>query len=175
MIQIKDIKGFEGLYMISSDGEVLSFYKNGKILKHGIDKEGYHSVILFKNNKNYYFKVHRLVAMAFISNPENKPQVNHKDGNKSNNSINNLEWATGSENQRHAVANGLRVMPKGEKHYCYGRKGSLVNNAKLVLNKENGIFYETVKEAAEAINMKYGTLKKKLIGRNQNNTNLIYA
>ena len=175
MIQVKDIKGFEGLYMISSDGEIISSYKNGKVLKHKIDKQGYHEISLYKDNKNHYFKVHRLVAQAFIPNTENKPQINHIDGNKSNNSVSNLEWATGFENQQHSIKTGLRVMPKGEKHCNYGKRGSLVHNSKLVLNKENGVFYESVKEAAESINMKYATLKKKLIGRNPNNTNLIYA
>jgi hypothetical protein len=175
MKQWRNIKGFEDLYMISSDGEIVSFYKNGKLLKHSIDKQGYHLTCLYKDNKNHYFKVHRLVAAAFIPNPKNKPQVNHIDGNKSNNSISNLEWATGFENQQHSIRTGLRVMPKGEKHCNYGKRGSLVHNAKLVLNKENGIFYESAKEAAESINMKYATLKKKLSGRNPNNTNLIYA
>lgn len=88
----KDIKGFEGLYQVSSYGNVRSYYRGGRILKPKKDKDGYLEVCLRKNNKSKYFKIHRLVAFVFIENTDNLPQVNHIDENKMNNNINNLEW-----------------------------------------------------------------------------------
>ncbi len=96
----KDIRGYEGLYQISSLGRVKSFYKN-KILKPRVKENDYLIVSLYKEGKDKKFYIHRLVAEAFIPNPENKEYVNHKDFNKSNNSIGNLEWVTRIENFRH--------------------------------------------------------------------------
>lgn len=107
----KDIPNFEGLYQVSNLGNVktLDKYVNsgiknnskvkriGKILKQ-YNKGGYLQVSLRKNYKRYYFGIHRLVAMAFIPNPNNYPQVNHKDENKLNNCVENLEWCTAQYN-----------------------------------------------------------------------------
>ena len=97
----KDIKGYEGLYQISNYGEVKSLEKKAgfstrkeKILKQHLDKDGYVKVYLCKNNKVKFLSVHRLIAEAFIPNPNNFPQINHKDENKQNNKIENLEWCT---------------------------------------------------------------------------------
>lgn len=92
----KLIEGCPG-YAITSDGQVWSF-KTNKYLKQKIDRYGYPCVSLSINNKNKTMTVHRLVAEAFIPNPDNKPTVNHKDENKLNNSVNNLEWMTVAEN-----------------------------------------------------------------------------
>ena len=97
----RDIKGFEGLYQISNFGNVKSLKRN-IILKPSSNGKGYLHIILYKNRKSKVSRIHRLVAQAFIPNPENKPQVNHIDGNKRNNNVNNLEWVTNSENQKHA-------------------------------------------------------------------------
>lgn len=98
----KDIFGFEGLYKISDCGQVksLSYYggKRQKILKLRPDKNGYLIVGLWKNRKRYTMKVHRIVAQTFIPNPDNFPQVNHKDGNPANNHVDNLEWCTAKYN-----------------------------------------------------------------------------
>ena len=114
----KDIKGYEGLYQVSNFGNVKSLdryiinkngdkqYFPGKYLNQGIS-DNYLKVILSKNNKQRTFRVHILVARTFIPNPENKPEVNHIDGNKSNNRVDNLEWNTRSENELHAYKNGL--------------------------------------------------------------------
>ena len=107
------IQGYENLYQISNYGRVKSFPRNGtgkevKILRPGFNKFGYLIVTLSKNNKPSYPRIHRLVAKTFIPNPENKPEVNHKDGNKFNNYYENLEWVTSSENNRHAHNTGLR-------------------------------------------------------------------
>lgn len=103
---LKDIKGFEQYYSISDDGKVYSKVRN-IYLKLNNKKNGYVYVTLQVKNKKYTKRVHRLVAEAFIPNPQNKPFVNHIDGNKSNNVVQNLEWVTGSENNIHAMNLGL--------------------------------------------------------------------
>src|SRR6266498_3180209 len=121
----KDIQGYEGYYQISSLGRVKSLSRSLKI-KYGyrITKEkiminkfgtfGYSHITLCMFNSSKIFLVHRLVAKAFIPNPNNYPQVNHIDGNKQNNLIENLEWATKSMNAKHAYKIGLRGV--GEDH-----------------------------------------------------------
>lgn len=96
----RDIQGYEGQYRISSKGRVFSVKRN-KMLKPCDNGHGYLFVNLYMNSKPKQSKVHRLVAMAFIANPENKRQINHKDGNKRNNAMENLEWSTNSENGIH--------------------------------------------------------------------------
>ena len=115
----KPIIGFEGLYEISNLGRVksLSRYVKSKanskmkiperILKTGKNKCGYALVVLMKNNKRHNKLVHRLVAEAFINNPENYAVVNHIDGNKQNNNVSNLEWCSTSYNVKHAYLTGL--------------------------------------------------------------------
>jgi len=115
----KPIKGYEGFYEVSSFGRVKSlasawrnqnssgFYLTNKILKIARDKGGYQVVGITKNKKYKMAKVHRLAAEAFISNHENKPCVNHKDGIKANNFVENLEWCTYKENTKHAIDSGL--------------------------------------------------------------------
>ncbi len=121
MEEWKDIKGFEG-YQISNYGRVKSLnYRrcgNTKLLKKIINnfKDNYHVVNLSKNGKHVLSRVHRLVATAFIPNPNNKPYVNHLDGCKTNNHISNLEWCTSSENAQHAYNAGLKIAPMGENH-----------------------------------------------------------
>ncbi|MBE6156988.1 MAG: hypothetical protein E7161_04530 [Firmicutes bacterium] len=101
----KSIEGYEN-YEISNLGNVKSLYNN-IIRKPRIGKNGYYYITLWKNGKCKSKKNHRLVAEAFIPNPDNLPQVNHKDGNKLNNCVDNLEWCTASYNVRHAIKNGL--------------------------------------------------------------------
>ena len=104
----RPIAGYEN-YQVSNYGRVKSFY-NGKvkILKPAI-KHVYLQVTLCKDCMHKLFSVHRLVALAFIPNPEGKPQINHRDGRKLNNYVENLEWVTGAENSQHAFATGLRA------------------------------------------------------------------
>jgi hypothetical protein len=101
----KEIEGFEDLYEISNHGNVKRKNKNvnRKLAPH---TEGYNRIDLWKDGEVKYYHVHRLVAFAFIPNPENKPFVNHKDGNKKNNLVDNLEWCTHLENMQHARKNG---------------------------------------------------------------------
>lgn len=113
---MKQVTGFEDKYTITTDGVVMStprLSRNGRkvggvILKGGVYPNGYRFVVLTDDNrKESRHLVHRLVAMAFIPNPLNLPCVNHIDGNKLNNSVENLEWCTHLENVRHAIKTGL--------------------------------------------------------------------
>jgi len=113
----KDIKGYEGLYQVSNLGNVKVldrkiksnynyFIRKGRILKLCIGKkDGYVYVCLTKNNKGKTVKVHRLVAQAFIPNPNNLPQINHKDEDKTNNNVDNLEWCTSLYNNNYGTRN----------------------------------------------------------------------
>lgn len=140
----KDINGYEGYYQISSQGNVRSVDRfdgvhdrKGTVIKPNLKQNGYLQVGLRKHNTRKWFGVHRLVAIHFIENPNNKPQVNHIDGNKQNNTIENLEWVTEKENQTHAAKRGLRDnMPKGERHSNYGKYGENSRSAKPVIRRD---------------------------------------
>ena len=112
----KPVVGYEKLFLISNKGR-LKRIKTGNILKPTLIGRGYCScyVSLGSRNKGKLFRIHRLVAEAFIDNPDNKPQVNHIDCNKLNNNVDNLEWCTNHENMQHAHDNKLMNLPKGEK------------------------------------------------------------
>lgn len=113
----KDIQGYEGQYQVSNLGRVKSLGNKsnhkGEILLRQSTVNGYKHVSLSNNSLQQIHKVHRLVAVAFIDNPKNYPQVNHKDGNKQNNRVENLEWCNAQENALHAQRMGLRVQKKG--------------------------------------------------------------
>lgn len=100
----KEIKGYEGLYAVSNRGRVKNIM-SGRILKNRIDGHGYAFVALCKGDgtKPKQIKVHRLVALAFIPNSDNLPQVNHIDEDKTNNDVSNLEWVSASQNIRHSA------------------------------------------------------------------------
>jgi hypothetical protein len=118
----KDITGYEGLYQISNRGKVKSFHRsvNGSIIKNHVDSGGYLFIQLkCKNKLTKHFSIHRLVALHFIENLNNKPQVNHKDGNKTNNHVDNLEWVTSKENIQHSIQTGLTdISRKSVKETC---------------------------------------------------------
>lgn len=101
-------------YFVSSSGMIRN--KKGHVLAFAVNKKGYYRVFLHDENGGKYHFVHRVVAKSFISNPDNKPQVNHKNSIKTDNSVLNLEWCTNQENQNHAVLNGLKPMLKGSKN-----------------------------------------------------------
>ena len=114
--QWKWIEGFEGLYRVSNFGRVYSEKTKKFLSQNRVTKDGYIHVALRKNGKVYERRVNRLVAEAFLPNPENKPTVNHKDGNKLNNHVDNLEWATKEENMQHAYKLGLKKPIRGCDH-----------------------------------------------------------
>ena len=99
---MKDIKNYEGLYAVTSCGKVWS-YKRKKFLVPIADKKGYLYVTLCKNNERKNYKIHRLVAEAYIPNLDNLPQINHKDENKANNCLQNLEWCDASYNNNYGT------------------------------------------------------------------------
>lgn len=127
----KDIKDYEGLYQVSNCGNIRSMKRN-IILKPSINHKGYLQVVLYKNNISKTKRIHRLVAENFILNLQNKPQINHIDGNKRNNNLNNLEWCTNSENQKHAFANKLQKdisgknNPKARKINQYDKNNNFI-------------------------------------------------
>lgn len=105
--QWKNIEGYEGLYQVSDDGRIRN--SKGKILKGGKNARGYLYVALNKNGKQVMKKVHRLVAEAFLENPQNLPEVNHKDECKTNNNVLNLEWCDSKYNTNYGTANQRRA------------------------------------------------------------------
>jgi len=112
---MKDILGYEGLYSITEDGRVWSYPKRsgygkhkGKFLTQGLTTRGYPMVVLCNNKDRKPCRVHRLVASAFLPNHNNKSQINHIDGVKTNNNLSNLEWNTPKENMAHAYNVGLK-------------------------------------------------------------------
>ena len=123
----KPVKDYEELYQISNLGRIKSlpkfhrtsknyssigYWTKEKILKTRINTHGYEMATLCKNYKIFNASVHRLIAIAFIPNPENKPIINHKNGNKIDNRVENLEWVTYSENNNHAYETGLHDSKK---------------------------------------------------------------
>lgn len=133
-MQIKDFPD----YYICDNGEVysrtLNHNKFGRIkkLKKRINKSGYNSVCLYKRLKKYYILVHRLVAKSFIPNPDNKSEVNHKNGIKTDNRVENLEWCTRSENVKHKYS---VLHYKGN---MFGRIGVLSPFSKSILQIKDG-------------------------------------
>lgn len=127
---MKQLKEFSGYY-ITHDGFVYSAKKD-KFIKFEQRKDGYVSCGLYKNGLRKHFLIHRLVAETFIPNPENKPQVNHKNGIKTDNRVENLEWTTQSENMKHS----FRVL--GTKNGMLDRKGNKNPNSKIILQIKDG-------------------------------------
>jgi len=102
---MKAIKGFEGLYGITEDGKVWSFYTH-KFIKHSYLNTGYPMVTLWDGKKSHGRTLHRLVAEAYLPKVEGKPHVNHKDSDRTNPKLENLEWCNRSENMKHGIASG---------------------------------------------------------------------
>ena len=106
--EYRDVVGFEEYFQVSNLGNVFSKRSN-RILKQTKSKKGYWTLATKIGGSDHCFSVHRLVAEAFIPNPESKPYVNHKDGCKTNNILSNLEWVTAKENSAHSWATGLQL------------------------------------------------------------------
>lgn len=179
-----DIPQFEGMYQITQGGEIRSIdriikhslggikRKKGCLMKQKIDSKGYWAIKLCKDGKLHYLTVHRLLAITFIPNPENKPEVNHIDGVKTNCDLNNLEWATRLENQRHAFATKLIVIKKGAANHFSGRKGMLCHNSKKVQSTLTGEILNQG-EAAIKLNISQAWLSLMLSGKQKNKTEYV--
>ena len=160
-IQLKDIKGYEGLYKIDKDCNVYRFFKNSyNKLTPRETTWGYYNFSLTKNgqSKNYY--AHRLIAQAFIPNPGNKPYINHIDGNKQNNKIENLEWCTAKENNLHkydVLGYKKPLLTNEQKHslsIVHLGKNTGKDNGKSVKVQcnETGKIYDCIRDCAKDIN-----------------------
>lgn len=144
--EFRPIQGFESLYEISNTGRVRPLFKSRvEYLKPKTNHKGYLYFGLSHNKKDFSRFQHRLIAQAFIPNPENKPQINHINGIKTDNRIENLEWCTNGENGRHAVKTGLR------RPAYLGKFGKDHNQSKpITLVKEGeSLSFENITRASE--------------------------
>lgn len=138
----KDIKGYEGLYKVSNLGKLKN--AKGDIIGKCIIKEGYNRLQLINNHTKKNYLVHRLVALNFIDNPNNYECINHKNGIKTDNRVENLEWCTRKYNNLHAIANGLNIP--------YVRC--------IAIGVDNSIQeFNSLKEASIKLNINYNTIK----------------
>lgn len=142
----KDIEGYETLYKISNLGRVKSFYKD-KLLKPSINSQGYYRVNLYKKGIAKQMFIHRLVAMAFIPNPDNKPMINHLDCNPLNCKVDNLEWCTNQENVeymtklgRNKRSNEWKLNAREKNKYKKKIVGTNIKNGKK-------IYFDSIAEA----------------------------
>lgn len=159
----KDIKNYEGLYQVSNLGRVRSlnhirkngksenniYINKGRILKAAIQNVGYMFVVLSKNGKTKGYRVHRLVAEAFISNPNNYKCVNHKDENKQNNCVNNLEWCTHKYNNSYGTKPMRIAKGNSKKVNQYDLKGNFIKQWNSFMDIER---YLNIKYANSIIN-----------------------
>jgi hypothetical protein len=161
----KDIKGYEGQYQISNKGRVYSIpriikksngktqFVRGRILKAYIKQHKYLEVNLCINGKGKWYLVHRLVAEAFIPNPNNLPQVNHKDENKLNNNVDNLEWCTPKYNTNYGDAQERKIATRKKPVLQYSLDGELIAE------------YESISTAARATGFDYSGIRSCCTGK----------
>ena len=151
----KDVPGFEGLYQVSNYGQIKSTPRRGTvggIMKGHADRKGYINITLRKDGKQYTQKLHRLIAITFIPNPHNYPEVNHRDENKQNNRIDNLEWCSTSYNHEYGTRT-LRASARCGKPICC---------------VETGVEYQGARQAAREMGIDASGITKAL--KNPNRT-----
>lgn len=151
----KPVKGYEKYLAVSDKGRVKSFMRNpeGNILKAQPDKKGYLRLRCTIERQKLCFKVHRLVAEHFIENPEDKPQVNHKDTNKQNNRVDNLEWVTNIENAHHAIENG-----RWETMFAGAKKANDAKRTPIIatnIDTGESLYFESMSEAERQLGTRH--------------------
>lgn len=158
----KDIPGYEGLYVVSSFGRIksINYHNTGcsRIMRQ-TKRNGYLSVGLFKGGKQKMFLAHRLVALVFIPNPHNLPQVNHKDEDKTNNCVENLEWCDASYNRNFGTCNQRAAKTKSKSILQYDLEGNLVREWSSIseINRELGYHTSHISACARGmLNTMYG-------------------
>lgn len=150
----KPVVGYEGLYEVSFSGEVRGVKRQGSsgaILRPGKRKDGYLQVHLRKGGKGKPWLVHRIVALAFLNEVEGKNYVNHIDGNRSNNAVENLEWCTAQENTQHS-------------------HDVLKKNTRSVLCVETNTIYPSIRNAARSIDYDDATIQRICAGKGRSKT-----
>lgn len=185
--QWKDIDGYEGLYQISSYGRVKSFPRRatrGGIVKPSLSTSGYLCTHLSKNGKVRTHQVHRLVAKHFICNPDNLPEVNHIDENKTNNHVSNLEWCTRVQNVRHGTA--IERMVKAHDYKKVAAKSAANHDYREVARKEakpllqfdkNGNLikrWESLRAASRALGKSCGNISAACNGKQETSYGFVW-
>lgn len=165
----KDIQGYEGFYQVSSLGRIRSldkpyfkgkpYIRKGKILVQKLQRNGYMKIGLLKNNIQKWHNVHRIVAGAFIPNPNNLPYVNHKDEDKANNAVLNLEWCTPSYNIH--FGNAIKKLSQAKKNHP--RMSKIV--VQYDMQGREIAEYPSANEAARETGIKQGTISSCCIGK----------
>ena len=158
----RDIPGYEGLYQVSNTGKVKSLHFNrNKIINQRIRGKGYYAVTLCKDKENRHYFVHRLVAMAFIPNPDNLPQVNHKSEVKTDNTVGNLEWCDnryninyGTRNKRAAIKRNKGYTGRSPRRiYQYTLDECFIKewNSSKEIQKSLGFYYKSIQKCCQGI------------------------
>jgi len=160
MVEWREVKE-SPIYKVSNDGRVMNTV-TGNILKPQ-SVNGYSHVTLCDENGQHKRSIHRLVAKEFIPNPENKKQVNHIDGNRKNNNLDNLEWCTGSENMKHAYHTGLQKPIRSQIEYSLSRAAE--KRKRPVRNIETGKSYPSILECANAEGLCHSAVSFHLAGK----------
>ena len=153
MEEWRDIPGYEGWYQVSNLGRVRSMRRISPSIMSPSTYNGYHRVNLSNGGKYTTIHIHRLVAMVFLPNPYNYPQVNHLDGNRQNNNINNLEWCSRSQNQIHAYRVLGRARPR-----C--KPVIQMDDNEKILN-----MFESISQASRYCNVSVTTIREAILGK----------
>lgn len=180
----KPVVGYEGYYEVSDLGEVRSLdriikhslggkkNKRGCLMKQKTNRRGCKCIKLMKHGNYAHLLVHQLVAQSFIPNPENKPEVNHIHGIKSDNRASQLEWNTRLENNQHAFKTGLITVKTGDSHHFFGRTGLRCHNSKKVKSVITGEILNQA-SAAQKCSLHQSTFSLMMSGKKPNKTEYV--